>query len=233
MAQSSGCRSRSSPGGITVALLGLALSVPCAGCAFSEVTVVPPAASAAGTDPSAGRGREIVLAMPLEDQRMDRTRCGTQKNGWNMETAHVVCALPPGHWVAQALAQGLAASGFLVTTAPSDSMSSVRVSGQVMQFFIEPKLGFLTFTPEADISVHLAVSSPSGLLAERTFYFKADEVSVVGTEDNFQAAADAATQKAVHDMVQAIVSLLDRYPNLGAPRTNPVAVSLLTEGEGH
>jgi Uncharacterized lipoprotein len=201
------------------------------GCAFIPVTVEPPAASESIRPSSIGRGREIVLAMPLEDARMDRSRCGTQKDAYNLETADVVCKLPPAYWLAQALSQGLQASGYVVTTAPSDAPSSVRVSGQVLQFFVEPKVGFFTFSPEADISVRLTMSTPSGLLAERTFYFKADQAAIVGLEANFQSASAAATQQAVRGMVLAITSLLDRHPELGPPRGAPVAVAALGANE--
>ncbi len=159
--------------------------------------------------------------MPFSDARPDRSRCGTQKNGYNVETANVECSVPPAQWVADTLAQGLRSAGYHVVVtdypgAPAAS-SSVVVRGEVLQFFIEPKVGFFTFTPEADISVRLVVTSPSGLRAERRFYFKSEEVSIIGTEDNFQAAANTATQQAVRDMAAAIVELLGRYPDLGAP----------------
>jgi hypothetical protein len=63
----------------------------------------------------------------------------------------------------------------------------LRLEGKLLQFFVEPKVGFVTFTPEADIHVRLVASSPSGLLAERDFYVKGEETSLIGTENNFQS----------------------------------------------
>jgi len=96
-----------------------------------------------------------------------------------------------------------------------------------VQFFVEPKLDAFEFTPEADIAVTLHVTTPSGLLADRRFYFKGGEPRWIGFDDTFQDAAEAATKKAVAGMVAAIVELLDRYPGLGASAP-PAAVSMST-----
>ena len=156
-----------------------------------------------------------------------------QKNGYNMDTATVHCAAPPPLWVSQALKQGLESAGFRVRTSPeAQQASSVRVDGTVLQFFVEPDVGFFTFTPEADISVKLVLTSPSGLRAQRVFYFKGTETSLVGTENNFQKAAESSTRQAVTTMVSAIASLLDRYPQLGTPGApSRAAVSLLSGKE--
>jgi hypothetical protein len=151
-----------------------------------------------------------------------------QKNGFGMETADVVCSVPPPVWLAQTLTHALTTAGFRVNTNPAmQRPSSLRIDGTVLQFFVEPDLGFFTFTPEADLSVKLVASSQSGLYAERTFYFKGIETSMVGTESNFQKASDTATTQAVTVMVKAIAALLDRYPQLGTP----AALSVLDNKE--
>lgn len=151
-----------------------------------------------------------------------------QKNGFGMDTADLQCTVPPPVWLSESLARALTTAGFRVNTNPAmQRPASVRIDGTVLQFFVEPDVGFFTFTPEADISVKLVVSSQSGLYAERTFYFKGVETSFVGTEDKFQRAADTATKQAVTVMVKAITTLLDRYPQLGTP----AAVSLLDNKE--
>jgi hypothetical protein len=105
----------------------------------------------------------------------------------------------------------------------------VHVRGEVQQFFVEPVLGVFTFSPEADMAVRLVVSTASGLFAERRFYFKASQTAIAGTEDMFQSASDAVTRDTVQGMVDAIVTLLNRYPTLGAA-PQPEAVALLAGG---
>jgi hypothetical protein len=197
-----------------------AVALPCAsGCAFTQVDVEPPAAQDLNVPSRLGRGRDVIVDIPFDDKRADRGRCGTQKNTYNMETANVVCKIPPAEWVAHALATGLQRAGFhvlvLAGRQPS-APSTVLVHGEVTQFFVEPKVNAFTVAPEADIGVRLVVSSPSGLLAERRFYFKGTDEGLLATEDHFQAAARTATHDAVDSMVGAVVALLDRYPQLGS-----------------
>lgn len=188
------------------------------GCAFVDLNVAPPDAGALAQSSSLGRGREIILEAPFADQRPLPARCGMQKNGYNMDTANVNCTVSPPAWLSKALEQGLVSAGFRVRGKDNEqSPSAVHVEGAVLQFFVEPDVGFTTFTPEADISVKLVVTSASGLRAERVFYVKGIEESLVGSEENFQKAATGGTQQIVSAMVNAIAGLLDRYPQLGAP----------------
>jgi hypothetical protein len=205
------------------ALLALALA-PC-GCALTDVTVHPPAPGQVVAPSGIGRGRELVVMAPFVDLRAARDRCGMKKNGYNTDSADVHCAVQPTDWVTQALVDGLAASGFRVLVNQAGSTPATpRIDGQLVQFFVEPKIDPFTVTPEADIAVTLHMSTPSGLSAERVFYFKGREPAMFGTDDTFDDAAKNATREAVAGMVAAIVELLDRYPQLGT--TAPVAVSM-------
>lgn len=203
------------------------------GCAFVDLNVAPPNANGLIQQSSIGRGREIVVDTSFADRRPFPSRCGMQKNGYNIDTADVRCTVPPPVWLSAALKQGLVSAGFQVRESNEPrTASAVHVEGAVLQFFVEPDVGFVTFTPEADISVKLVVTSASGLLAERVFYVKAIEESLVGTEDNFQKAADEGTRQVVQAMVTAIATLLDRYPQMDVPNTAAAAkVSLLSRAE--
>jgi hypothetical protein len=139
-----------------------------------------------------------------------------QKNGWNWDTANVYCSAEPSIYIADLLANELKEAGFSVPFKAQTS-DPLRVEGKLLQFFVEPKVGFATFSPEADIHVRLVATSGSGLLADRDFYVKVDETSLVGTAGNFQLASEAATRRIIKDMAAAIVALYDRFPELGQP----------------
>lgn len=201
------------------------------GCAFTTVNVAPPAPQALAQPPMQGRGREIALMVPFADGRPQGDRCGMKKNGFGMDTADVQCTVPPSTWMANALVHGLYTAGYRVMlNPPAPNARAVRIDGTLLQFFVEPDVGFFTFSPEADISVKLVVTSQTGLRAERVFYLKGIETSMVGTDDNFQKAAATATLQTVATMVSAITALLDRFPQLGAP-VPPPQVSRLSTGE--
>lgn len=183
------------------------------GCAFTNLTVTPPP-QPVGANLSGGKQRTVVLVAPFNDDRPVKNRCGMQKNGYNADTASVFCSAEPAQWLADLLASELRAAGFNVVAAPPSSARAVRIEGRLLQFFVEPKVGVFTFTPEADVHVQLVATSASGLLAERDFYVKGTETSMVGTESNFQAASNSAVRVIVKDMVAAVLALVDRYPDL-------------------
>jgi uncharacterized lipoprotein YajG len=187
-----------------------AMLLATSGCALTNMTITPPPAPL-GAGLAGGNQRKVAVVAPFADDRLARDRCGMKKNGYNMDTANVYCSEEPARFLANLLASELAASGFQVV--PPTAAAAVRIEGRLVQFFVEPKVGFLTFTPEADVAVRLVAISPTGLLAERDFYVKGIEESLVGTEDNFQRASNTAVRTVVKDMVAAIISLLDRYPD--------------------
>jgi len=61
----------------------------------------------------------------------------------------------------------------MVTDPAKATPAALRIDGVLLQFFLEPAIGAVTFTPEADIELTLVASSQSGLYAERRFYLKA------------------------------------------------------------
>lgn len=184
------------------------------GCAFVDVTVRPPE-RAVGSGVSGGRGRIVQVVIPFAEGRPEQNRCGMMKNGLNMDTANVLCSAPPTEWLAALLAAELQAAGFKVIPAAQASPGAVRIEGTLLQFFVEAKIGLVTYSPEADVHVRLVATSASGLLAERDFYVKETETSAMGTEANFQAASTSAAQSVVKSMVEAVVGLMNRYPELG------------------
>ncbi len=211
------------------ATIGAAASALCSlcGCAFANVDVHPPDVKAARTPegPGIGRGREIIVFSPFADDRHERPRCGMQKNGYNMDTADVICTEPPGRWLADALALELTRAGYKPLQADAvPGPNTVIVRGTVGRLFLEPKHDFFTLTVEGDIAATVVVTSPNGLKAERKFYVKGTETDLASTEGTFQAAANAATRQISRSMVAALTELLDRYPGLGAPSATGTVV---------
>jgi len=184
-------------------------------CAFTDVTIDTPASSLENKV-SGGNGRELVVLFPFADQRPNRARCGMQKNGYNMDTASALCQMEPSEWLSRKLIEELKASGFKVNTDRGPSKpSSVKIEGSLVQFFIEPVIGFWTITLETDIHIKLKATTANGLYADRSFYVKGNNTAMTGMASNFQPSVDEATNKVLKEMVSAILSLMNRYPELG------------------
>lgn len=184
-------------------------------CAFTDIKV-DPAGKHESLHLSGGDNREIVLVIPLADERVIQNRCGMKKNGYNMDTASVMCSTPPVSRLVELVAEELKSAGFNVRTQGDTSKTSgVKIQGTLLKFFVEPVIGFAMGSIETDINIHLVATSKNGLNAERSFFVKGTESAMAGTESNFQSSVDDATAQIVKQMVTAIITLMNRYPDLG------------------
>ncbi len=185
------------------------------GCAFREVIINPPESSVS-SQLSGGDGRELVVHTPFADDRQIRQRCGMVKNTFNMDTASVTCSSDPTDWLANLLAAELRTAGFKVKTdGVPGKPNGVVIDGVLIKFFIEPVMGFSSITFETDIHIKLVATSKTGLNAERSFFVKGTYSAQSGLSSNFQPSVDDATRKIVKDMAAAILTLMNRYPELG------------------
>jgi uncharacterized lipoprotein YajG len=200
-------------------------------CAFTNVTVNPPAH--VSTQLSGGDGRELVVHTPFADKRGNRQRCGMQKNSWNADTASVICSSDPTGWLADLLVAELTAAGFKVKTeGVTSTPHGVTIDGVLLNFFVEPVIGFSTITIETDIHIKLIATTKNGLNAERSFFVKGSNSAMTGMASNFQPSVDDATKMAIKDMVAAILTLMNRYPELGMNNGpgDQMHITLLTRG---
>lgn len=200
----------------TIVILIMILS----GCAFTNVNLVMPTEGLENPIPG-GNGREIVVVVPFADDRKIH-RCGMQKNGYNMDTADAICTTDPAVWIANLLVDELTASGFSVIGAESPHRgSALRIEGSLLKVFVEPLIGMWTGSHEADLYVKLIATSNNGLRAERNFFVKGRQGgAMVSVTPLFELALRRATSKLLSEMVEAIISFMNRYPELGCRTTN-------------
>jgi Uncharacterized lipoprotein len=187
-----------------------------AGCAITDVTLMPTLPASVATGSRRGEGREVLVFRPFVNLRK-QARCGMKKNGYNTESASILCPRDPAFALADLLVGELAAAGFKVLTDPhSASPSTLVLTGALEQVFLEPKAGFSQVTFETDISLHLTVQSAAGLLAQRRFYVKGEEATYFASEDDLQRSFDSASRQLVTNVVGAVANLADRFPPAAA-----------------
>lgn len=201
----------------TAHTIGLcALAAALAGCAFTDVPLDMPI-SGLKTPLRGGNGRRVTVTAPFADQRPQANRCGMQKNGYNMDTANAVCRVPPNEWIAQVLADELRAAGFTVVASGAEHPpGTLVVEGTLLQLFVEPIPGAFSVSCEADLEVRLLATSETGLHATRTFFAKGVWRGFAGVTGPFQDSLKKASDEVLGDMVEAILELMNRYPQLGA-----------------
>ncbi|HEY8155979.1 MAG TPA: hypothetical protein VII72_17755 [Myxococcota bacterium] len=208
----------------------VALGLVASACAFTDVPLTLPTR---GLDPTipGGMGRQVIVVVPFTDEREIRERCGMQKNGYNMDTADAVCQSDPNAWIAQLLADELRATGFRVLDDRAEHRpTALRIEGTLIKIFVEPVIGFWSGSLEADLSVKLRVATQTGLEAERTFFVKGWQGGAqMSSSGNFQRGLQRATHAIVFEMVNAILELMDRYPQLGLRSAPGLALARIEE----
>jgi hypothetical protein len=190
---------------------------PVCGCAFSDVELEP--VTAFEHVRPIGRGREVVVQKFI-DVRNEQDRCGMKKNGYNADTANVICPEPDlGNWLAWTFASRLKSAGFSVI-APGQQRSPdpLFVEGRIEQLFVEPVLYFFSANIETDLGVQVVARTGSGMTAARIFYVKGTDSAFWGTDGAFQTSFENATQSMLTSMVEAVADLMNRHPGLGVPR---------------
>ena len=186
------------------------------GCAFTDVRVTLPQSVSTGY--SGGNERQVVIMSPLEDKRLHPEKCGIKKNGYNMATAKAICSMDPSTWLAQILETELKSAGFSVVSEETAKPSAIRLNGSLLQIFVEPVIGFTTVKLETDIHVKVKATSETGLLAERSFFVKEADSALVASDGNYQTSLTQGSMRIVKEIVAAIISLMNRYPQLGLYR---------------
>jgi hypothetical protein len=188
------------------------------GCALVEVDVKPPEAGLERPIPG-GNQRQVIVMIPFQDGRQSSSRCGIQKGGYGNETAQAVCQGNPTEWIAEFLARELKASGFTVLTSEESAKdSALKIEGVLLKLFVEPVVGFWSGTVESDLSVKLIATSKTGLQAERTFFAKGEKTSVIWPQGHFNDSVERGSRDLLTKIVEAILELMKRYPELGFER---------------
>lgn len=211
-------------------MLLAALPFVVSACALAEVHVKPPEAGLEQPIPG-GNQREVIVTIPFQDvrQTMNPNRCGAQKNGYGTETAPAVCQGNPTQWIAEFLARELRASGFTVLTSEQGARdTALKVEGVLLKFWVEPVVGFWSGTVESDFHVKLVATSKTGLHAERAFFVKGEKTSVIWPQGMFNDSVERGSHDLLTKMVEAILELMKRYPELGFNWEAVTAKALVT-----
>jgi hypothetical protein len=199
-------------------MLLTALLFAVSGCALAEVNVKPPEAGLEQPIPG-GNQRQVIVTIPFQDARQSASRCGVQKGGWGNETAQAVCQGNPTQWIAEFLARELRASGFIVLTSEQGARdTALKVEGVLVKIFVEPVVGFWSTTVESDLNVKLMATTKTGLQAERMFFAKGEKTSVIWPQGIFNDSVERGSRDLLTKMVEAILELMKRYPELGFER---------------
>jgi hypothetical protein len=208
-------------------IMAALFAVAVTGCALVDVNVKPPDSGLKAPIPG-GNQRQVIVTLPFTDARDIKDRCGVQKGGYGNETAKALCQGDPAQWLADFLAKELQKSGFTVLRSPEGAKdSALKVDGVLMKIYVEPVVGFWSTTVESDFAVKLVATSKTGLEAERKFFAKGEITNVIWPQGIFNDSVEDGVRSLLTNMVNAILELMSRYPELGFERPDhPIVIGM-------
>ncbi len=194
---------------------GLAATMGLAACALFPACStyrIPLPSKSMASGLLGGDQRRIHVATPFGDERPHYDECDEKA-----AVPRLQCSPEAPEWFATQLEQALQSAGFqLVQEANQLGLDDPRIDGALLRFAVENRPGFSEVTSEADAHVRLEIRTESGLSAERSFYVKGSRASSVATSQTMQReAVDDVSQRIFRDVVAAVLSLMNRYPEVG------------------
>lgn len=100
----------------------------------------------------------VSVNVQVTDQRQDKSKVGSKKNGYGMEMAPIVATADVAMTVRRAIEKELQARGFQLGS--DDSL--VQIAADLTRFYNDHKNGFFTGDAVADLNMSVMVKSSKG-----------------------------------------------------------------------
>lgn len=147
------------------------------GCALTTEQIELNYTQQAGVAKIAGADK-VAVNVQVADQRTDKTKVSSKKNGYGMEMAPITATEDVAVTVRKAIEKELQARGFQL----SSDMALVNISADLTRFYNDHKTGFFSGDAVADLNMAVTVKSKDGQL------LYAKQIVAQGIEPNTQLA---------------------------------------------
>ncbi|HBU30156.1 MAG: hypothetical protein A2X71_06195 [Thiobacillus sp. GWE1_62_9] len=121
----------------------------------------------------------VSVNVQVADQRLDKSKISSKKNGYGMEMAPITAAEDVAVTVRKAIEKELQARGFQL----GSEAALVKIAADLTRFYNDHKMGFFAGDAVADLNMSVIVKSNSGAL----LYSK--QIVAQGMEKNTQLAS--------------------------------------------
>jgi uncharacterized lipoprotein len=142
--------------------------------------------------------RAVSVAVEVVDQRQDRSKVSSKKNGFGMEMAPIVTTEEVSITVRRAIEKELQARGFQLAA----QAEAVQVAADLTRFYNDHKVGFFAGDAVADLNLSVNVRSKAG----GTVYSR--QIVAQGVEPNTQLMsgenARLALNRALENGIRAL-----------------------------
>ena len=181
----------------TLVMAVLAASVALSGCALTTDRIQLQYAQQQGVSRIPGAG-EVSVNVKVSDQRQDKTRVSSKKNGFGMEMAPIVPMVEVTDTVRNAMEQELQARGFKL----GSQAAQVQIAADLTRFYNDYKTGFFAGDAVADLNLYVAVKPKQGGPA----YSR--HIVAQGVEPNIQLASGENARLALNRALENGMKLL-------------------------
>jgi len=127
------------------------------GCALTTEQIELHYTQQAGVSKVAG-AENVSVNVQVADQRLDKSKVSSKKNGFGMEMAPITAAEDVAVTVRKAIEKELLARGFQL----GSNAALVKVVADVTRFYNDHKMGFFAGDAVADLNMSVTVKSRSG-----------------------------------------------------------------------
>lgn len=149
----------------------------------------------------------VAVNVKVIDQRQDKNKVSTKKNGYGMEMAPILANEDVAITVRKAIEQELSARGFQMGA----DTALVQITADLIRFYNDHKVGFFSGNAVADLNMSVSVKSKDGTL------LYAHQVIAQGTEANTQLMSGENARLALdRALVNGMQSLFDDKAFLSA-----------------
>ncbi len=143
--------------------------------------------------PAAVAGADnVTVSVNVTDQRSDKTRVSSKKNGFGMEMAAITTSEDVAATVRKAIETELRGRGFKLGV----DAAQVRIGADVTRFYNDHKMGFFAGDAVADLNLSVMVSSKSGkpLYSKHVVAQGKEENTMLATGNNAKIALERALE---------------------------------------
>ncbi len=174
-----------------LAFAGCVAVASLSGCALTTEQIAINYTQQAGVAKVAG-AENVSVNVQVADQRLDKSKVSSKKNGFGMEMAPITAAEDVAVTVRKAIEKELQARGFQL----GSDAALVKVAADVTRFYNDHKMGFFAGDAVADLNLSVTVKSKNGaLLYSKQIIAQGKEANTqLATGNNAKLALDRALE---------------------------------------
>ncbi|MFA6311313.1 MAG: YajG family lipoprotein [Sterolibacterium sp.] len=186
------------------AIAFLVAATSLSGCALTTDRIQLQYNQQQGVSPILG-ANGVSINVQVADQRQDRSKVSSKKNGFGMEMAPILAAEDVAVTIRRAIEQELQARGFQLAT----DAALVQIAADLTRFYNDHKTGFFAGDAVADLNMSITVKSKNGnlLFTKQVVAQGVEPNTQLMSGENAKLALDRALENGIRTLFEDHVFL--------------------------